>query len=239
MYGTKKISDVKKFKFRINAVRKEKVIMKKCLIVGSAPTRCFNEKEKKSGVLYIAADGGYGQMKKQGIVPDILIGDFDSLSLSEDIPEEIEVIRHPVEKDDTDTMLAVKTALTRGYRDIVLYGCFGGERFDHSIATLQTLTYTAEKGAKAVAVGDSGEGKKPFYVTAIKDSEIIFSEDCEGTFSVMSAGGICIGVSIENAKYNLNNATVTSSFPIGVSNSFIKGKKAKIFVKSGTLWVFY
>ncbi len=217
--------------------------MKKCVIVGSVKTEAFNEKEKAPGVLYIAADGGYMQMKGQGISPDILLGDFDSMPEATGGLNPVselfgaEVIRFPVEKDDTDTLIAVKEAIGRGCDEITLYGCLGGERFDHSIATLQTLTYAAERGVKITAVGDVGG--RTYFVTALHCSEITFSAEKEGVFSVMCAGAECTGVTVENAKYCVENATLTPSFPIGVSNAFVKGKSARISVKNGTLWVFY
>ena len=230
--------------------------MKKCVIVGSVKTDAFCEKEKSPRTLYIAADGGYIQMRKRGIIPDVLLGDFDSLyeaapngdinlsaeslngtPVAFDGLHGVEIIKFPVEKDDTDTLIAVKEAIGRGCEEITLYGCLGGERFDHSIATLQTLTYAAERGIKITAVGD-GSGN-PFYVTALHSSEITFSAEHEGLFSVMCAGGECTGVTVENAKYCVENVTVSPAFPIGVSNAFIKGKNARVSVKSGTLWVFY
>lgn len=211
--------------------------MKKCVIVGSVRVESFNEKEKAPDTLYIAADGGYEQMKSRGLSPDVLLGDFDSLDCGTKLPEGAEVIKYPIEKDDTDTLLAVKEAIKRGCDEITLYGALGGERFDHSIATLQTLTYAAARGVKITAVGESGE--KPFYVTAIKDGKIEFPPETEGTLSVMCADGYCQGVTVENAKYCVENAIMTPSFPIGVSNSFIKGRRASVSVKKGTLWVFY
>lgn len=213
------------------------VKMKKCIIVGSVKNDAFKVKEKAPDTLYIAADGGYEQMKGCGISPDVLLGDFDSLADKTDFPEKTEIIKYPIEKDDTDTLLAVKEAIKRGCDEITLYGALGGERFDHSIATLQTLTYAARSGVKITAVGESGG--KPYFVTAVKDSQIEFPPDYEGTLSVMCADGHCQGVTVENAKYCTENAVMTPSFPIGVSNSFIKGKSARISVKKGTLWVFY
>ncbi len=219
--------------------------MKKCVIVGSVKTDAFNEKEKAPDTLYIAADGGYEQMKERGIRPDVLLGDFDSLSELSNVRglplvSELcgaEIMRFPVEKDDTDTLIAVKEAIKRGCEEITLYGCLGGERFDHSIATLQTLTYAAERGIKITAAGDADGG--PRFVTAVHRSEISFPAEKEGIFSVMCAGGECEGVTVENAKYCVENEHLSPSFPIGVSNSFVKGKSARISVKNGTLWVFY
>ena len=94
----------------------------------------------------IAADQGLRYLEEAGITPDLIVGDFDSLGI---VPQGANVVRHPVEKDDTDMMLAVKTGLARGYRTFVLYGGLGG-RLDHTYANFQTLTYLARHGAVSV-----------------------------------------------------------------------------------------
>ena len=110
--------------------------------------------------LYIAADRGYLTAKVLGITPSVILGDFDSYPLTDEMRESgAEIIRHPVEKDDTDLMLAIKLALGRGYTDIEIIGCLGGERFDHSIATLQSLAYVAENGGIAYAYGRGEDGR--------------------------------------------------------------------------------
>jgi len=92
----------------------------------------------------IAADGGWRICREEGIVPDLLLGDFDSLHT---VPDFGHIRRVPVEKDDTDMMLAIKEGLARGETDFRLYGGVGG-RTDHTIANLQGLLYLAERGAK-------------------------------------------------------------------------------------------
>ena len=84
--------------------------------------------------LVIAADGGFDYLKKLGLRADIVLGDFDSLSDSQNLPEDF--IRYPKEKDDTDMMIAIKEGLARGYRTFRIYGGLGG-RLDHTIANLQ------------------------------------------------------------------------------------------------------
>ena len=93
----------------------------------------------------IAADGGWLACRKTGITPDLLLGDFDSLSTRPDFPN---ILRVPVEKDDTDTMLAVKTGLERGETEFHIYGGMGGRRTDHTIANFQALLYLARRGAQ-------------------------------------------------------------------------------------------
>lgn len=72
------------------------------------------------GDLLIAADGGLAHLSRRGLTPHLVVGDFDSLGWT---PEGDNVLRHPAEKDDTDTMLAVRTGLERGHRDFLLLGC--------------------------------------------------------------------------------------------------------------------
>lgn len=101
----------------------------------------------------IAADGGWLACRKTGITPDLLLGDFDSLSTQPDFPN---ILRVPVEKDDTDTMLAVKTGLERGETEFHIYGGMGGRRTDHTIANFQALLYLARRGAQGLAVWPGG-----------------------------------------------------------------------------------
>lgn len=209
--------------------------MNTCRIFGSAPINGVTPKPQNNDLI-IAADGGYDSILRLGIAPDIVLGDFDSLVggyPTGGFGGKIEVIRHPIEKDDTDTGLAVKVGFERGYKSFELYGCLGGERFDHSIATLQTLAFITENGGEGVAIdGDTS-------VTVIKNGQKAFDPESEGDFSVFAFGGECIGVTIENAKYPLENARLSPSFPLGVSNSFVKGKNARVSVENGTLLIIW
>ena len=90
----------------------------------------------------IAADGGLKHTQKLNLVPDAILGDFDSLGYA---PEGANVF--PVEKDDTDAMLAVRHGLSLGYREFILYASVDGPRLDHTVANFQTLQYLADNGA--------------------------------------------------------------------------------------------
>ncbi len=193
--------------------------------------------------LYIAADGGFSAMQKMGITPDIVIGDFDSMENGV-TPETdfggAEVIRYPVEKDDTDTMLAIKLGFERGYKCFTLYGCLGGDRFEHSIATCQSLAYIVERGGKAVAYGEPRGKGKTMLVTMLQNGSLEFPSYYKGHFSAFAYGGESRGVTLKNFKYEANDVTLTPSFPLGVSNSFTEGKNCFVEVKDGTLMlVFY
>lgn len=178
------------------------------------------------GDMVIAADAGYKALVRLGVKIDRVVGDFDSLG---EVPVHPGVEVHPAEKDETDMMLAVRTALAAGYRDVRIYGGLGG-RLDHSFANLQTLVYLARQGARGWLIGDG------LAVTAVADGELCFSDKADGIVSVFSAGGTAYGVTLEGLKYPLHDYTMTSDNPIGVSNEFT-GVLSRIAVRKGILIV--
>ena len=175
--------------------------------------------------LIIAADGGFVHTQKLGITPDIILGDFDSLGYT---PDRANVF--PVEKDDTDAMLAVRRGLQLGYRKFVLYGSLDGPRLDHTVANFQTLQFLADRDAAGYLVG-SGQ-----LVTVVKNGSLTFPAGMEGTISVFCMGKDAEGVTLEGLYYPLENGTLTAGFPLGVSNHFT-GAAAAITVRNGSLLV--
>ena len=175
----------------------------------------------------IAADGGLEHVQKLNIQPDEILGDFDSLGYT---PDDARVF--PVEKDDTDAMLAVRRGLSLGYREFILYGALDGPRLDHTIANFQTLQFLCDNGAFGYLVG------RDYIVTVLKNETIRFSKEATGTISVFCQGQDAQGVTIEGLHYPLKNGTLTSGFPLGVSNHFV-GKDAKIEVKNGSLLILW
>lgn len=201
--------------------------MKTCYIFGA----CEGMPEKfqpNSNDLIIAADGGMNILNKLKVSPCILLGDFDSLN--EKICFDGEIVRYPVKKDDTDTMLAIKTGLERGYKNFVLYGCTGG-RLDHTIANIQALNYIAENNALGYLCGDD------FTVTVIKEGKIEFDPKAKGNVSVFSLSNTS-EVTIEGLLYNIKDTKISNSDPLGVSNEFI-GQKSQITVNSGTVIIYW
>ena len=175
----------------------------------------------------LAADGGLVHLEKMGLTPHGIIGDFDSLGY---IPQGAQVF--PVEKDDTDSMLAVRKGLELGYRRFVLYGALDGKRLDHTIANLQTLCYLAQQGAVGYLAGLS------YMATTIKNEALTFSSEATGILSLFCMGADAEGVTLQGLKYTLDDGTLTSSFPLGVSNRFM-GQSASIRVTDGTLLALY
>lgn len=175
----------------------------------------------------LAADGGLTHLNHLGLTPDEILGDFDSLGY---VPEGAKV--YPVEKDDTDAMLAARRGLELGYKEFLFYGSLDGPRLDHTVANFQTLQFLADYGACGWLVGNT------HIVTVVKNGEISFPATAKGTISVFCMGADAKGVTIEGLHYTLHDGTLCAGFPLGVSNHFV-GKPAVIRVEEGSLLVIY
>ena len=175
----------------------------------------------------IAADGGLAHVKTLGLTPNGILGDFDSLGYT---PEGSTVF--PVEKDDTDAMLAVRKGLELGFREFYLYGSLDGPRLDHTVANVQTLQFLCDHGAYGYLIG------KDYMVTVLKDGVIRFPSGCTGIFSVFCMGGDAEGVTIRGGKYDAENVTLSAGFPLGVSNHF-EGNEVHISVERGSLLILW
>ena len=199
--------------------------MARCILVGAA--KFDAEFEIFPSDYIIAADGGYTNLCKQNIAPNLLIGDFDSLD--GDIPDDIERISYPVEKDDTDMRLAYLEGKKRGYSDFFILGGAGG-RTDHTLANFSLMLEITECGKNAVMIADD------FDAYIISSGELILPKRECGTVSVFAIGGDAEGVFAEGLKYTAHDITLKESFALGVSNSFV-GTEAKISVRSGKILV--
>ena len=197
-----------------------------CIIFCAAEFDCLAKPISPDDFI-IAADGGLVHLQKLELKPNEILGDFDSLGYT---PTDGRVF--PVEKDDTDTMLAVRRGLELGYREFILYGSLDGPRLDHTVANFQTLQYLADRNAAGYLIG------KDQMVTVIKNGSIAFPKEAEGTVSVFCLGPDARGVTLENLQYPLTEGELTNGFPLGVSNHFI-GKESRISVKNGSLLVIW
>ena len=200
--------------------------MASCVIFCAGGFRGLWEPLEKDDYI-LAADGGYTHGKALGIVPNEVLGDFDSLGY---VPEDATVF--PVEKDDTDAMLAARRGLEMGYRRFLFYGALDGPRLDHTVANFQTLQFLADRGAQGYLVGLTQ------VATVVKNGTLEFPETARGNVSVFCLGADAHGVSIEGLHYGLENGTLTPGFPLGVSNHFT-GKPSRITVKNGSLLVIF
>lgn len=200
--------------------------MRRCVIVGGAEMKNIAAVKKylREDDFFICCDCGLNHCEKLGIKPDLIVGDFDS---SEKPDTDVETIVLPCEKDDTDTVYAVKEALSRGFSDFLFIGVFGG-RFDHSIGNLSILLMLDSLGKRAVAADDFSE----FEIVSGKPAEI--SDEFE-FFSLLAMSEKVYGVCIKNAKYPLEDAEISCEFPYGISNEVLKGRTATVSVKRGRL----
>ena len=171
----------------------------------------------------LAADGGLRHLENLNLKPNGVLGDFDSLGY---VPAGAQVF--PAEKDDTDSMLAARKGLELGFREFLFYGSLDGPRLDHTVANFQTLGFLARHGAVGFLVG------KDYLACAVKDGTLGFPKEAAGDFSVFCLGPDARGVTIRGLYYEAEDITLTSFFPLGVSNHFT-GKEAAVTVKDGTL----
>ena len=201
--------------------------MRRCFIFAAGTFYGLRE-QPAPGDLVIAADAGYRSCREAGITPDLLLGDFDSMDQPPDFPN---VLRSPVEKDDTDTMLAVKTALDNGCKEIYLYGGTGGVRLDHTLANLQSLLYLRRRNARGWMYD------RDFLWTVIENESLTVERTVEwGLLSVFCLGANASGVDEEGVQYPLKDAVLSAEFPLGVSNHILE-PTARITVRKGALAV--
>lgn len=199
--------------------------MNRCFIYAAGSFFGLREMPRP-GDLEIAADAGLRLCRELGRTPDLVLGDFDSMDVSE---APADALRVPVEKDDTDMMLAIKKGLERGCREFHLYGGTGGRRSDHTVANYQALLYLARRGARGWLYGN-GE----IYTAVCGKGEITFPARADGILSVFCLGEMAAGVTIRGAHYSVENAVLTPDFPLGCSNHFT-GRPITVSVERGDL----
>lgn len=205
------------------------------------------------GDLVLAADGGYRALYSLGYTPDLLLGDFDSLG-DLPLPPDLPVLRFPARKDDTDTGLALRHGLDRGFRDFALYGCAGG-RVDHLLANLQSMARVSRLGATirlAAPEYDAWALTGPAPDTSASDASAPGVPDALAPAAVLALpprpGGTLVsvfchgdraeGVTLTGLSYPLDGADLTGDFPLGVSNRRLEGQPATVSVRRGTLLIF-
>lgn len=197
----------------------------KCVIFAGGEIKdiSFIDTDEISGSFVICADSGYKYAEKLEIVPDMIMGDFDSYT--DELPENTEIYRSIPEKDDTDTMLAVKTALSRGFTEIALYGALG-KRFDHAFANIQTLLYAYENGCTMRIIDSDNE------ITVQGMGGKYYNKRDGWYFSIFAMTDTAVIGEYSGVKYPLENYVLKSSFPIGVSNE-ITADNAFLRIDSG------
>lgn len=181
--------------------------------------------------LLIAADGGANHCDALGLLPDILIGDLDSISpalLESYQTRSVEVHRHPAEKNATDLELALDLALKRGASQVMLIGVLGG-RWDMSISNIMLVAADCYKNLSITLVGRDctmrilHPGREHCITGRLGD-----------TISLLPLSGAARGVTLSGFAYPLSNQQIDFGSSRGVSN-ILKARQASVWFREGVL----
>ena len=201
-------------------------MMRRCVIVGGADINNYGFiREKLCADDYVVfCDSGLKHLEYLHAKPSLIVGDFDS----HDNPRlHIETIVLPREKDDTDTVYAVKEAIKRGFDDFLLIGV-AGARLDHTLGNVSILLYLDSLGKKGCIIDDYSEME-------IVSERPVSICDKYSFFSLLNITGCAKGITINGAKYPLADAEISCEYQYGISNEVLPGEKAVVSVKCGKL----
>ena len=182
----------------------------------------------------IAADAGMNFLHRNNIVPNVIAGDFDSVS-AESLDcfqemQEVEVLRLNPIKDDTDTEYVIREAIRRGAKEITILGATG-TRLDHVLANMYLLGIGFENNI-SISIVDTHN-----RIRMIRQSLMITKEKQFGNYvSILPVAGTAYGVTLKGMKYPLQDAVVPQFSSLGVSNEIVD-EIAEIAVSEGTLLV--
>ena len=198
----------------------------RCVIIGGAPIN--NHADVRAYIspddFIIACDSGLYHTDALGVAPDLIIGDFDSHPAPHTA---VETIRLPCEKDDTDTVYAVREAVRRGFSDFLLLGVVGG-RLDHTLGNVSILLFLDSHGLRGKIVDDTSEYE-------IVSSTPVMIPDTYAFFSLLNISGKADGVTVTGAKYPLTDAGIDCEYQYGISNEVVPKDTATVSVRDGRL----
>ncbi len=183
--------------------------------------------------LIIAADSGAETALQYGHVPAVVVGDFDSLSIDTAALEAkgSTLVRAAVEKDETDTELAIQVALEHGATHITLLGAIGGARFDHTMANILLLAGIETVPMRIV------DGPMMCWLLRGPGSSVITGQNGD-LLSIFPLTGEATGVRTHNLYYPLHGEILRFGRPRGVSNVLI-GEQGEVALESGMLLVIH
>ncbi len=200
--------------------------MKRCVIVGGADIHNYGFIRNKlcADDYVVFCDSGLKHLEQLQVKPNLIVGDFDS---HENPHLDAETIVLPCEKDDTDTVYAVKEALSRGFDDFLLIGVVGA-RLDHTLGNVSILLYLDSLGKKGYIIDDYSE------MEVVSDEPVSIC-DQYAFFSLLNITGCAKGITVTGAKYPLDGGDISCEYQYGVSNEVLPGEKAIVSVKCGKL----
>ena len=199
----------------------------KCLIISGGDFAPLPAPDEDTFV--IACDRGYTYAVRCGIIPDLIVSDFDSYAGPVD--PIVPLRRLPTEKDDTDTMSAIRAAVDAGCTQGLLCCALGG-RLDHALANLQSLLFAEEHGLHLQLVDPDTEAR------ILRNGRLLLPRREGFSLSVFSLSDRCRGVSLCGTKYTVEDAELTNAFPLGVSNEWL-ADTATVTVREGALLIVF
>lgn len=205
--------------------------MSRCVIISSSPKIeiSFLRDEVLSDDFIICADGGYKHAEKAGLVPNIIIGDFDSAEVPSNTNATI--LKLPIKKDDTDTFSCVKEALSRGFDEIIIFGGTGG-RMDHTYANISVLSYIRSHNARGTLIDESNS------LMIISDEEMLIENKCGERFSIFAFGCESCVVTLSGFEYELEKGRLFAEIPLGISN-VITADTAQVKIDEGSAVIIF
>lgn len=200
--------------------------MRRCVIAAGADINNYERvrRELKDDDFFIFCDCGLRHSEPLGVKPDLIVGDFDSYGQPKTATETIVL---PCEKDDTDTVYAVKEAVRRGFDEFLLIGAIGA-RLDHTLGNVSVLLMLDKLGKSAKIIDDYSEMEIVSRKAAYVDGGFSY-------FSLLNISGTAKGITIKGAKYPLENGEITCEYQYGISNEVLPGQTAEITVTDGKL----
>ena len=200
--------------------------MKRCVIVGGADIHNYSLiRENLCAEDYVVfCDCGLKHLEQLQVKPSLIVGDFDS---HENPHLDVETIVLPCEKDDTDTVYAVKEALNRGFDDFLLIGVVG-VRLDHTLGNVSILLHLDSLGKKGCIMDDYSE------MEIVSDQPVSVCGQYS-FFSLLNITGCAKGITITGAKYPLDGGEITCEYQYGISNEVLPGETARVTVACGKL----
>ena len=197
----------------------------RCVIVGGAKIRDYERARSylRDDDYVIYCDCGLSHMEGLGAKPSLIVGDFDSY---DDPHLDVETITLPVAKDDTDTVYAMREGMKRGCKEFLLLGVIGS-RLDHTLVNAYILTSLENRGCHGIIIDDHSEIEIVSSMAEVDDSYPFFS--------LVAMEGDARGVTIRNAKFEIEDAVIGPDYQYATSNEPLPGKTAEITVKDGRL----
>lgn len=185
----------------------------RAVVLSAVPVSASMAAYLEPGAFIVACDAGYRNAETLGVVPDLIVGDFDSAPQPPVRHERTIVLPHV--KDDTDTHFAARWLWQHGCREVTFLDALGGQRFEHTVANLHTALFLAKNGVQVLLADERSE------LRILCPGQPMTLERKGWTYlSLFPLDGPLTGVEEQGVFYPLRDAVLTPDYPLGVSNEF-------------------